>query len=347
VQDIEKVISLVQDGARDYGKTYRYNEYLSYTLYANQHLFGASSVLVTLSYPGCDDLSVFFTGDYNCHNLFFEVPDLPDGLLSTSLTVVCEATYGDTDSSEVEKRFLSYLTEAIAAKKTIEYNVFAIGRSQDILFNLRQCQDAGILPLSIPIYLDGGLTVSNTFKIKENPELFGEKVTDFLPRNLTIVDRQFRPSIIANRDQKIIVTSSGMGGYGPSHQYLQHFLPQSDKLIVFTGFCVPGTLGADLMSVKKGDTFKLWGNDIVIQADVRYLEEFSAHAKRDELIAYLQRFKNLKSVIINHGEPETKEKFQFAVEKEVHPPKGTYILNRDRTIRITKFGADKSFGSKW
>ena len=45
------------------------------------------------------------------------------------------------------------------------------------------------------------------------------------------------------------------------------------------------------------------------RAEVMYTTEFSAHAKADEMIDFLNDFNHINFIIVNHGEPEVKEKF--------------------------------------
>ncbi len=45
--------------------------------------------------------------------------------------------------------------------------------------------------------------------------------------------------------------------------------------------------------------------------------EYSAHAKADEMIEFLNQFKNLKLVLVNHGESRTKNIFAELIVEEV------------------------------
>lgn len=45
--------------------------------------------------------------------------------------------------------------------------------------------------------------------------------------------------------------------------------------------------------------------------------KYSAHAKADEMIEFLNQFKNLKLVLVNHGESRTKNIFAELIVEEV------------------------------
>ncbi len=47
------------------------------------------------------------------------------------------------------------------------------------------------------------------------------------------------------------------------------------------------------------------------------LTKYSAHAKADEMIEFLNQFKNLKLVLVNHGESWTKNIFAELIVEEV------------------------------
>lgn len=51
-----------------------------------------------------------------------------------------------------------------------------------------------------------------------------EEMTDFIPDGLVYVSKELRPTLITDRNTKIIVTTSGMGSYGPAQCYLPEYL---------------------------------------------------------------------------------------------------------------------------
>ena len=129
------------------------------------------------------------------------------------------------------------------------------------------------------------------------------------------VDSGNRDSVLMDRDKKIILTTSGMGSYGPAPQYISTFIKQRNSLIHFTGYTAEGTLGRSLQTASVGDIVKIGGILAEKQAQVEYTSEFSAHAKADEMIAFLKQFKKINMVLINHGNTNVKESFAKSVMK--------------------------------
>lgn len=101
--DVSQTMSLIHPCK--YNETIQIRPNIKATFFKNGHLMGASSILVQISWEGFETINLFFTGDYNNKNMFFDVPDLPDWVLEIPLTLVQESTYGDMDSYEVTSCF--------------------------------------------------------------------------------------------------------------------------------------------------------------------------------------------------------------------------------------------------
>lgn len=81
-------------------------------------------------------------------------------------------------------------------------------------------------------------------------------------------------------------------------------------------------------------------------ADVSYCNEFSAHAKSEELIEFLKNFNNLRGVLINHGQTKAKEAFAEKILKEININE-VGILSRDYFFRIGSYGIVKTLSTKF
>lgn len=145
-----------------YNETIQIRPNIKATFFMNGHLMGASSILVQISWEEYETINLFFTGDYNIKNMFFDVPDLPDWVLELPLTVVQESTYGDMDSYEVTSCFKQNVLKCLEHGGTVVAPVFSLGRSQEILYEVKCMQDDGSLDVNVPIYFDGKLGIRYT-----------------------------------------------------------------------------------------------------------------------------------------------------------------------------------------
>lgn len=344
--DVSKTLKLVKP--LPFCESIALNEHIKVTFFYNGHLIGAALILVEISYPGEENINWLFTGDYNNSNMFFNVPALPKEVQELPLNVMQESTYGDMDSSEISPCFESNVLSALSQNRnsTIVVPVFSLGRSQEILYFLRTLQDAGKLSTQLPIFFDGKLAKRYTELYLGSSLGIKEGMTDFLPHSLQYVDTGIRDSVLMDHHEKIILTSSGMGSYGPAPQYISTFIKQKNALIHFTGYTAEGTLGRSLQTASIGDIVKIGGILVEKQARVEYTSEFSAHAKADELIHFLQQFSNLNLVLVNHGDSEVKERFAKRIIKEVKT-KNVGIASRDMFFRVSPYHLIKTMTTKF
>ena len=145
---------------------------------------------------------------------------------------------------------------------------------------------------------------------------------------------------------KIILTTSGMGSYGPAQTYIPAYIQCKKALIHFTGYCAEDTLGRRLRDAEIGDIVTVGGLDVEKQGNVEFTTEFTAHAKADELIEYLLQFESLNTVLVNHGSKEAKAAFAKRVKKEVKPQ---YVgrLGEGYIFRIGENGFEKQLATEF
>ena len=342
--DVEKTLKLLKPC--DYNETVEVQENIKVTFLNNGHLVGASMILVQISYPEYEDINLLFTGDYNRKNTFFDVDPIPKWILELPLTVIQESTYGDMDSNEIHKCFKDNIKKCLNNNGTVIALVFSLGRSQEILYELKNMQIEGELDVQIPIYFDGKLAIKYTnLYIKDGLDI-KEEMRDFLPENLTFVDVESRCEILEDTNKKIIVTTSGMGSYGPAQTYIPEYITRKNALIQFTGYTAEGTMGYRLKNTQMNEMVEVGGLIAKKRADVEYTTEYSAHAKADEMIEFLKQFENLKLVLVNHGETKTKNLFAERIVEEVNP-KRVGLLGREYFFRVHSYGLLKTMSTKF
>ncbi len=324
-------------------------EHVSAMFLRNGHLPGSASILIRAEFLGEKPIYIVATGDYKKENVFFEADDFPVWFTKEEpVNVLIESTYGDTVSTDVPKTFEDNVASAIAKGGIVVVPVFAIGRSQEILYVLKSMKDKDRICQKTPVYFVGKLAARYTKMYQENLEM-KEGMKDFLPKNLTWVSdaKGVEEKARKSKNGAIIVTTSGMGSFGPAQTIIPMFLSDPNALIHFTGYTAEGTLGRRLLEAEDGKVVKINGTPIVKKAGVKTTGEFSSHAKADELLAFLTQFKGLKTVLINHGEPNVKLAFEGRVQEDPGcTAKNTVVLDRDKVVRVGRYGTIKVFPSK-
>ena len=342
--DVDRAIDLLEP-CED-GKTIKIHEHVKVTFFINGHLPGAASILVQLSYPEQEDINILFTGDYHNKNIFFDVPKLPQWVLDLPLTIVQESTYGDMDTSEIKPCFRENVARCVNEGGSVVVPVFSLGRAQQIAYEIKCMQKEKMISTDIPIYLDGTLAHKYTNMYLKGYLNIKEEMRDFLPENLTFVDSAIREAILQDNKCKIILTTSGMGSHGPAQMYIPEYVRRKNAMIHFTGFTTEGTMGHRLKTAEEGKTVEVGGMMVKKLAKVEYTNEYSGHAKANEMIDSLNQFSNIRLVLINHGPIDTKEKFAERVLDETNA-RNVGILGREYLFRINHYGFVKSMTTKF
>ena len=324
-------------------------EHVSAMFVRNGHLAGSASIVIRAEYQGEEPIFIVATGDYKKENLFFETDDFPEWLIKEEpVTVLTVSTYGDTVSTDIPKTFEENVASAIAKGGTVVVPVFAIGRSQEILYVLKSMQDKGSITRKTPVFFVGNLAARYTKMYIEELEI-KEEMKNFLPKNLTWLSdtKSIEEKARNSKNGAVIVTTSGMGSFGPAQTIIPMFLSDPNALIHFTGYTAEGTLGRRLLEAEDGKVIKVNGTPIVKRAEVKTTGEFSSHAKADELLEFLTQFRNLKVVLINHGEPDVKEDFTERIKEDPScTAKNTVVLDHSKVVRVGRYGTIKVFPSK-
>lgn len=348
-EDVETTLSLIEP--HPFEESIWLDENIKFTFFMNGHLPGAIVALMQVRYHDRErrykDINVLFTGDYSNKNMFFDVKPIPKWVHQLPLTIVQECTYGDMNSWETEKVFEKNFLDAIAKNYEVVIPVFSLGRSQELMFVLKKLQDEGKLDKNIPIYFDGKLGIRYTKLYTSNAIFIKEECQDFLPENFSYVNGcEQREALLKDDQCKVILTTSGMGSYGPAQVYLPAFLRKPNALIHFTGYVAEGTLGRRLYEAEKESIVEISGLQIKKLADVKFTSEFSAHVRADELIQFLEDFEDIKLLLANHGTDEKKDVYTSRVINEINP-KDVGILGRDYFFRVDGYGLIKSLSSKF
>ena len=361
LDDVKRTLSKVR--GMNYNETYMLDENLSVTLLGNGHMMGAAMILLQISYPGCKTINLLFTGDYNVNNLFQEVPGIPKWVKKLDLIIIQESTYGDSTTNDIKYTYDEKIVELINSNKTVISPVIACERAEQVLLRLKNLQDNNLISKKVPIYLAGSLACEY-FKI-----FAINSIVDFIPENLTIVNSkktniesqmlegknlefidEIPDEILNSQSAKILLSTSGMADKGKAPYYLSKLVHREDVAVLFTCFLPSNTLGYTLNNLKADSefTFKVYGEKIKTEINCEFFctNEFSSHAKSDQLIDFLRIFPNIQGVFINHGTLKTKETYEDKVLDLVNPP-FVNILDRSIYYSLSEYEILKISNSKF
>ena len=293
------------------------------------HLLGSASIEVWVT-EDKDTVKIVFSGDLGNSNQ----PIIKDPTLTRSADyVVVESTYGDRlhgmEKIDYVSDFTKILRETFDKGGNVVVPSFAVGRTQELLYFIREIKEKNLLPehANFEVYIDSPLAIEATKVFKKNMrECFDEEA-------LALVDSGVNPLVfpglkIAETSDdskninlidtpKVIISASGMCDAGRIRHHLKHNLWRAECTILFVGYQAVGTLGRSIVDGQK--QVKIFGEEITIRARVESLHGISGHADQAGLLHWLRGFESeLKRVIVVHGEDSVTDTFAELVHDELN-----------------------------
>ena len=311
------------------------------------HLLGSACIEMWLSENGTDK-KIVFSGDIGNTNQAL-IND-PKTVEETDYLVI-ESTYGNRlhknqDVNESIKEFAGYIQKTLDRKGTVVIPSFAVGRTQELLYAIREIKQNGLVTGhdGFKVYVDSPLAQNATaifmqcesdYFDEETKELIDQGINPIWFDDIVIAESADESKLInANTEPKIIISSSGMCEAGRIKHHLKHNLWKEENLILFCGYQSLGTLGRSILDGAERVT--IFSEKIAVNAEVAALHGTSGHADKDGLAEWFAAFrKKPQTVFVNHGEDESCLEFAGYLEsnydsKVIAPFSGTvYDLASD------------------
>ncbi len=293
------------------------------------HILGSAIIRVRVSdHEGDPERTIVFSGDLGRPG----TPIIRDPTVLTDADyILLESTYGGREHEPHDEaiRILAETVRLVAdSKGVLVVPSFAIGRTQEVVWELDRLIDKGLIPL-LPLYLDSPMASKASDIYRRHAEYFDEDTATLLRGGGTPLDypdqrvtRNVEESqAIATAPRPyMIVASNGMLTGGRVVGHLRNLIGDRDATILFVGYQGEGTLGAHLQA---GATeVKIDGQIREVRCQIRSISGFSAHADESELLGWLANFARAKKpgdpgfprqVFLVHGDPEA----QIAIEPKV------------------------------
>jgi metallo-beta-lactamase family protein len=249
----------------------------------------------------------------------------PEDLVQTDYLVM-ESTYGDrlhrNDGGDPKDELADILEDARRSGGNVVIPAFAVGRTQELIYFLREIMDER--GLHMPIYVDSPLASKATEVFRSHPEVFDEEARKVVQEPGGIFDfpqLHYTSSVEESRELNgkrgiVIISASGMADAGRIRHHLKHNLWRPEAHIVIVGFMAQGTMGRRLLEGAK--EVRLFGEDVAVRAHIDDIHGLSAHADQGQLLEWASNFKPPKLVVLTHGEPSAQQVFKKLLEDELH-----------------------------
>lgn len=324
VEDAQKCCS--QFLRCEYGVDYHVFDGISISFTDAGHLLGSSSITINVTENG-ETEKIVFSGDIGNT----DQPIIRDPQYITDATyVITESTYGDRSHGErldYISQLVPILDRTFARGGNVVIPSFAVGRTQELLYFIRQIKEERMLKNynDFPVYVDSPLAVEAT-------NVFCDSYSDFDDEAASLIENGINPiafpnlyvsvtseeskAINSDPAPKVIISASGMCEAGRIRHHLKHNLWRPECTILFVGYQAVGTLGR---AITDGATdVKLFDEKIHISAEIEQLHGISGHADNEGLLKWMKSFKAPpKHVFVNHGEDTVCEIYAARLRDEL------------------------------
>lgn len=325
------------------------------------HMLGSAIIEVWIKEDG-EQKKIVFTGDLGNN----DIPLLSSPtMIEDTDYLVMESTYGNRlhlRNDDKAELFLKIVYETLEKGGTVVIPSFAVGRTQEVLYELNKIKDVKHSEefykqyqklMSVPVYVDSPLAISATEVFRENMNLFNEETQELIQSGdnpLEFPGLEFTRTADESKElnekdeASIIISASGMCEVGRIKHHLKHNLWNPNSTILFVGYQAPGTLGRKLVEGEKRVT--IFGEEIAVNARIEYIEGYSGHADQEWLMNFVYSFiKKPTHIFLVHGEPEGQIVLKQKLEEETKIPVTipslgeTYDLSKE--IKVVNVVQDK------
>ncbi len=286
------------------------------------HILGSASVVIEAREAGATK-RIVFSGDIGRDGLpIIRDPEPPTGGADV---ILCESTYGNRDHESVEgarEQLGRIVRETAARGGRILIPSFAVGRTQELLYDLNVLRTDGKIP-AIPIIVDSPLAISATSVFQLHPEVYDQSETlvnetpDLFEFPMVRFTRDVKDSKALNtaHGPMIIIAASGMAESGRILHHLKSGASDPRNTILIVGFQAEHTLGRRI--VERQPTLRVFGEEVPLTAHVEILNGYSAHGDRSDLRHWLDAVRDggalsgrgAPAVHLVHGERAAQDAF--------------------------------------
>ena len=262
---------------------------------------------------------VVFSGDLGRYNVPIMVDPEP---VAEADALLVESTYGNRlhEAGDPLDRLTAAVIRAQETRGWLLIPAFAVGRAQEVLYDLRELEEADRIP-SLPVFLDSPMGIQATAIYAQHPaehdaayrRVAAAGKRPFAPHRFEVtrtVDDSKRLNDVPGPG--IILAGSGMATGGRILHHFRRLLPLAETTVLFVGYQAAGTRGRLLRDGAR--ELRMFGGVVPVRATIMVSDAYSAHADRAEILHWLGGFKHPPGITyIVHGEPEAAAALREAV----------------------------------
>ncbi|MCB2307078.1 MBL fold metallo-hydrolase [Clostridium estertheticum] len=322
------------------------------------HLLGSAIIELYMTEKDQEEVKLVYSGDLG--NLNKSIIKDPTIINHTDYLII-ETTYGSRVHPEIKedlKVLLKIIKETFARGGNVIIPSFAVGRTQEILYELNKYVENEDLK-DIKVYIDSPLAIQATKVFESHNEDYDNEAKELVMKGeYPFRFDGLRFSVSANDSMEInkiqsnviVISASGMCDAGRIKHHLKYNLWREESSIVFVGYQAEGTLGRNIVGGAK--TVKIFGEQIAVKAHIYNLEGLSGHADRSGLFNWIEGFMDKpKEILLVHGDKEAQDSFKQLLESKGYSARivesGEEFYINEKANKVNKiektYGTDKAY----
>lgn len=321
-QDVEQALQHLRP--LEYGRVIELPDGLRVQFHDAGHVLGSAMVEAQLRAGNGGSASIVFSGDLGRYH---SPVDTDPFAMERADYLLVESTYGDRrhPAEEIAQEVAGIINETAARGGALVVPAFALGRTQILLYTIRDLKAKGTIP-DLPVFIDSPMAISITEIYCRHIEALGPEAQEvfratgkcpILCSNLRFIRTpQESQELNSLRYPCIIISASGMATGGRVLHHLKYRLPDPRNTILFVGFQANGTRGQLLKDGAR--EIKIHGEQVPVRAQIRAMESFSRHADSTEILHWLGSLRvPPKLTCVVHGEPESSAALAKEIRKKL------------------------------
>ncbi|HEV8367128.1 MAG TPA: MBL fold metallo-hydrolase [Pyrinomonadaceae bacterium] len=311
-KDADASLELIE-GVSNVGESFQAASGIFASFQISGHILGSSLVLLEMAGAGSDGTGrrVLFSGDLG----HYDQPIIKDPTPPPSCDyLLVESTYGDRlhDPEDPKVALARIINDAAKRNAPVLIPAFAVGRTQEILYLIRELEDEKAIPV-LPVTVDSPMAAAATTAYANRKEEHDEEYVSILRTQRhplrthsmsTASSREESKKLNNAKGARVIISASGMMTGGRVLHHALRLVPDPETTLVFVGYQAAGTTGRRIQNHEP--EVKILGQWIPVRCRIAKIGGFSAHADWQEILHWLEGMQpsGPRRTFLTHGEPE-------------------------------------------
>jgi metallo-beta-lactamase family protein len=231
--------------------------------------------------------------------------------------LVVESTYGDRlhPDTDPAQALADVINRTAARGGMVLIPAFAVGRTQELLFYIHQLKQQQAIA-DLPVFLDSPMAIDASELLQRfasEHRLSASQARAVCATATYVREREESMALNSRTHPMIIISASGMATGGRVLHHLKARAGNPHNTLLFAGYQAGGTRGAALLAGAR--EIKIHGRYVPVAAEVASIQNLSAHADWQGILAWLGQIPAPQRIFVTHGEPAAADALRLHLQE--------------------------------